>query len=222
MAPIQQPYHAARVALHTSEAGHSTHSFPPSMTVSKSSIMGTLDLGESMHSSRHLNQRPMESAAEDSHQEPPDSYGDFLPSLNLNIHVVPQPIGRDNQPCGVPAAPSAAEIPVDIVYSVGTPLTPATLAALPESRCSRLEGWIEAVQYNSRIAIEGARFPAGDDDDDELPLAGADELIAVGEWCPDDLRDYPWALRPEDVLAEEDDLSDWVKITKDEVTKDEV
>lgn len=169
-----------------------------------------------MHSSRHHNQRPVESATEDSHQEPPDSYGDFLPSLNLNVHVVSHPVERGNQTCDILAAASAAEIPVDVVYSMSTPLTPATLAALPEPRCSRFDRWIEAVQYNNRISIEGARIPVGDDDD-VPPLAGADELIAVGEWCPDDLREYPGALRPEDVLAEEDDLSDWVKITKDEV-----
>lgn len=184
------------------------------MTVSKSSLVGTLDLGESMHSSRNQNQRPVESAAEDSHKEPPDSYGDFLPRLNLNIHVLSHPIERGNQTCGIPVAASATEIPIDIVYSVGTPLTPATLAALPESRSSTFDSWIEAVQYNNRIAIQGARVPSGEDD--EPPLVGSDELVAVGGWCPGGVREYPGALQPEDVFAEEDDLSDWVKITKDE------
>ncbi|KAL2107550.1 hypothetical protein VUR80DRAFT_5055 [Thermomyces stellatus] len=179
------------------------------MTVSKSSIVGTLDLGESIHSSRHHDQSPAESAAEDSHQEPPDSHGDFLP--HLNIHVVSEP----SQSCGILAAASASETPVDIMYSVGTPLTPATLAALGDSRASRFDSWIEAAQYNSRIAIEGARAPAGGDD--VPPLTGADELIAVGDWCVEDPGEYPVAVRSEDVLAEEDDMSDWVKITKDEV-----
>lgn len=157
----------------------------------------------------------MESATERSHQERPGSYGDFVPKVNLNIHITSHSIDRDNQTCGALAAASAAELPVDAMYSAGTPLTPVTLAALPDSRRSRFDRWIEAVQYNNRIALEGARVPAGDDNDDMARLAGADELIAVGEWCLEHVREYPGALRPEDVLAEADDLSDWVKITKD-------
>lgn len=175
------------------------------MTVPK--YTPSLDLENPMSPFRHHCQCLAAPQAETPRPKPPGSYDDFFP--HHSIIVGPGPAMPGGQAYGAP--PAAA----DMESSAGARLTAAALAALGESRGSRLARWIEAVQYNNRIAVGGSSTSAGGSG--ASPAVGAGELIAVGEWCPVDLWEYPVVLQSEDILAEEDAMSEWVEITHDEV-----
>lgn len=188
------------------------------MAVSKSSsTMATIDNGDSAHPSRHHPPRSLGPPAGDLREGALGSCLDFLPRLDMSsasaADPIADPIAPEHEAHRDTTVTSAQA--GDPVWPAGLPLTPARLAALDESRDSMFEIWIEAVQENSRLIVERVSGPA---DDDICSTTGADELIAIGEWCPvDALRDYPAALQPEDMLEDDDELADWVEITHDDI-----